>query len=193
MTMGRFSFNTFLRIGLFITFAALAGCSTPDSNSDKKKLTGKEKRIKAEVMIHAQALRGSPLEFTTATIPRDSGNTYQVEKWPMVTTSELLAAELVEKKYGLFQIKLQFDSHGTRMLENYTATNPGKALVIGVMFQKILKKKEEVRWLAAPKINSSIRDGVLSFTPDADREESESIVMGLNNTVRKNNSSFFGL
>ena len=40
-------------------------------------------------------------------------------------------------------------------------------------------------WLAAPLIRRPIADGVLTFTPDASREEAEKIVKGLNNVTEK--------
>ena len=43
----------------------------------------------------------------------------------------------------------------------------------------------EGRWLAAPRINKRIADGVLVFTPDATREEAEQIALGLNNLAQK--------
>ena len=43
----------------------------------------------------------------------------------------------------------------------------------------------ENRWLAAPVIPSRIGNGVLTFTPDASREEADQIVLGLNNVAKK--------
>ena len=42
------------------------------------------------------------------------------------------------------------------------------------------------RWLGAPRVTHRIKDGVLIFTPDTDREEAEQIVLGLNNLAEKN-------
>jgi len=44
------------------------------------------------------------------------------------------------------------------------------------------------RWLAAPLINRRMADGMITFTPDASREETEKFVEGLNNSAKKLNS-----
>jgi hypothetical protein len=43
----------------------------------------------------------------------------------------------------------------------------------------------ESRWLAAPVIPRRISNGVLTFTPDASREEADLIAIGLNNVAKK--------
>jgi hypothetical protein len=43
----------------------------------------------------------------------------------------------------------------------------------------------ESRWLAAPIVRKRIGDGKLIFTPDATREECDTIVTGLNAVAKK--------
>jgi preprotein translocase subunit SecD len=81
----------------------------------------------------------------------------------------------VEGGYG---IRIKFDAHGARVLENITARNAGRHLVVYAAFP-------EIRWLAAPMIKHRIADGALVFTPDATREEAERIVQGINNVAKK--------
>ena len=59
----------------------------------------------------------------------------------------------------------------------------GRRLVIYCNF-------EDSRWLAAPVIREPIKDGLLTFTPDATREECERIVEGLNNVARELDKPF---
>ena len=54
----------------------------------------------------------------------------------------------------------------------------GKHLVIFSYF-------DQGRWLAAPLITGKNSTGLLTFTPDATREEAERIVRGLNNVAKK--------
>ena len=46
-------------------------------------------------------------------------------------------------------------------------------------------KFKEVRWLNAPYISRRISNGIFQFTPDASREETEQIILGLKHTVEK--------
>jgi hypothetical protein len=67
-------------------------------------------------------------------------------------------------------------------LEQFTAGNPGKHLVI---FGQWGKTVADGRWLAAPLITRRIPDGVLAFTPDASRAEADQLVLGLNPKAKK--------
>jgi preprotein translocase subunit SecD len=91
----------------------------------------------------------------------------------------MLKAEVVTiDEHGGFAIRIIFDEPGKFRLDNVTAANKGKRIVV-------MAQWTEVRWLAAPKINRRISDGVFVFTPDASREEAERIVNGLNNVIKK--------
>jgi hypothetical protein len=68
------------------------------------------------------------------------------------------------------------------LLEQYTASNPGKRVAI---FSQFGKKLDQARWLAAPVIYRRISDGVLTFTPDTDLKEAEEIELGLNNHAKE--------
>ena len=74
------------------------------------------------------------------------------------------------------------ERRGKWLLEQKTTTNPGKHIAI---FAEWGKKLKESRWLAAPVIPRRISNGVLTFTPDATREEMEQLVLGLNNLAAK--------
>jgi hypothetical protein len=61
-------------------------------------------------------------------------------------------------------------------LDTVTTANKSKRIAILAIFP-------EKRWIAAPLINQRNASGVLTFTPDATREEAERIVRGLNNVA----------
>lgn len=79
---------------------------------------------------------------------------------------------------GGFALMIQFNKHGTLLLDSATTRYRGQRLAIFSRFG-------EARWLAAPLIERRISNGILSFTPDATREEAERIARGLNNVARE--------
>ncbi len=95
----------------------------------------------------------------------------------------------MEEPGGLFSIRLKFNWEGTAILDSFTSSNPGRRIAIMGDFGG-------KRWLASPLIRQRISNGVLTFTPDATREEADKIVRGLNNVARevkkgeKNESTF---
>jgi hypothetical protein len=72
------------------------------------------------------------------------------------------------------------------LLQQYSATYSGKRYVV---FSQFGVKAKETRWLAAPRFNRLVSDGILQFTPDASREEADEIAKGLNNLAKKNESN----
>ena len=104
-----------------------------------------------------------------------------VDKDPFLTESQVTAARVVDDVGG-FLMEIKFERRGADLLEQYTTVYPGKHMAI---FSSFGDKKTEGRWLAAPRIIRRNSTGVLSFTPDATREEAEQIVLGLNNVAKK--------
>ena len=81
---------------------------------------------------------------------------------------------------------MQFDRHGSWLLEQYSTQNLGRHFAIFSQFAAPPDQKlNQGRWLAAPKLTQRITNGVLTFAPDATREEAEQIVVGLNNVAKK--------
>ena len=115
------------------------------------------------------------------TVFRADPMTITIDKSPFLTEAFISEAKIVEDR-GAFLMQIQFEQRGVWLLEQYTTTHPGRNLVIQAQFGPKLK---ESRWLAAPKITRRISNGVLTFTPDASREEAELIVKGLNNVAEK--------
>lgn len=161
-------FNTYLLAAALL--ATLAGCETTGHK--------REKQI-AKLSIHVEAGRDAGDRSEAVPISRAAQVMINVDKNPFLNEAHLTEARLVDAPGG-FKIAIQLDQRGTWLLEQYSATNPGKHLAIAAKFGEKLK---ETRWLAAPLVNRRISDGLLAFTPDATREEAEEIVRGLNNAA----------
>lgn len=164
-------FNIYL---LCLAPLALAiGCRSPESRREQQVAT---------LRVHLEVGRNMAGFSEEAPIFRANPITVNVTKDPILTESSLAAAKVITDSLGGFALQIQFDAHGTLVLEQYTATNPGKRLVIYADFGE---KLTEHRWLGAPVVPRRIANGVLTFTPDATREEAEQIALGWNNTAIK--------
>jgi preprotein translocase subunit SecD len=164
------------RLNIYLLLAAvicwMSGCTGPEHAKKKQAAT---LAIHLETSAHSgekaskiSVFRASPIELT-------------VEKEPFITEAFISEAHVISVMDG-FGVTIQLDRRGTLLLEQYTAGNLGRHFVIEVRFGKDL---EQQRWLAAPVINHRISNGVLTFTPDATREEADQIVLGLNNVAKK--------
>ena len=161
-------FNLYLTLLLAVV---ICGCGT----------FGKKKPDKiSAVRIHLEAPVGVPGQTRTVNVLRSNPVVVTVDTNPILTEQNLIGAELVETPGG-FAVKLQFDETGGWMLEQSTAGNPGKHLVI---FGQWGEKVTEGRFLAIPLITGRNNTAVLSFTPDASREEAQRFVDGLNEVCK---------
>jgi hypothetical protein len=163
-------FNLYL-IG-FLVAGLCAGCA------DK----GAKRKVQLTRMdIHVEM----PREATNLTEPvpiyREKPMLVNVEKEPFLREVFVASARVVDLPGG-FGIQIQFNRQGTWLLEQYSTQNHGKRLAIHAEFGT---ESKESRWLAAPKLTKGITDGLLTFTPDATREEADEIVLGLNNVSRE--------
>lgn len=112
---------------------------------------------------------------------RGSPITLHVDRTPFLHEGFVQSAEVTEN-LGTFEIRVQFDRTGSLLLDNMSVAWRGRNIAIYSEFT-------DARWLAAPLMNRRITDGVLTFTPDATREEADRIVLGLNNLARKNGTA----
>jgi hypothetical protein len=156
---------------LALATASLCGCATE-----------KPKQPVAALRIHIQA--GADTLGTTeqVTVVRADPVLVTIAKEPILTEANLIAARILNAPGGN-AIEVRFDETGTWTLEQYTAANPGRHLVI---FGQWGEKLAEGRWLAAPLITHRIGNGVLAFTPDMSRSEAEQLVLGLSNVAAFN-------
>lgn len=164
-------FNIYLL--LLGALGTLTGCQTAES---------KRAHQLATVRIYLE----STVEITDHTevvaICRAAPVAVNVVKNPFLNESLLAAASLIEN-HGGFALKLEFNQQGRTLLEQYSAANPNRRFAIRSQFGVEPNVKD--RWLGAPRIPHRIKDGVLVFTPDADRAEADQIVLGLNNHAEK--------
>ena len=164
-------FNTYLLAAAFL--ATLAGCQSARTKHEKQIAT---LRLHLEVGGDAGD-RGEPV-----TVSRAAQIRLKVDKNPFLNEADVAKARVLDAMGG-FIMSIQFERRATLMLEQYSATNPGKHIAIVAQWGE---KQKETRWLAAPLISRRISDGLLIFTPDATREEADEIVHGLNNVAIQN-------
>lgn len=170
MVIRRVRFNVYL-LGLLLL--TVVGCGTTESRRNKQ-LT--------KLGVHLE-VTPDPTDFSQVVpIYRAHPTMITVQRNPFLKESDVAAAGVIVDASGGFALSIQFDQHGRQLLEQYTAMNPGKRLAVHAQFGE---KMAEQRWLAAPLIQRRISDGVLSFTPDATRAETDEIALGLNNEAVK--------
>jgi len=174
MVIAAKGFNTYLRMTLML--ALFAGCQSPEKRASNRLST---------LNVHLETTHELPDHEQVVSVSREHPFTLNVQKSPFLTQNDIEQASVVDAVGG-FALRLQFDHQGTWLLEQSSAGNIGKHFAIFSQFANPLDEKhDEARWLAAPRINHRIHDGVLIFTPDASREEAEQIAQGLNNLAKK--------
>ena len=167
-------FNIYLVLG--VTLAVLCGCNTEQRKRGK---------IVARLNIYEELERNPNIPSQEATVFRSSPMKFNIAKEPFLTEKFVKEAKVINGVGG-FALQLQFDWEGTRLLEQYTIANKGLHLVIFSQFVNPNEEKiNDGRYLAAPKIERGISDGLIVFTPDATVEEADQLVLGLNNVAKK--------
>lgn len=167
-------FNIYLFVALAVVLAC--GCQTAESLRKKQLAT---------LHLHIQAPPDPAGMTQQIPVYREHPMMLRVSREPFLTEANVKEAKVLDAVGG-FVLSIQFDRQGTWLLEQYTGANLGRHLAIFSQF--VMPPEEKLnagRWLAAPKINTRIGDGLLVFTPDATRQEAEQIALGLNNVARK--------
>jgi hypothetical protein len=167
MVIRMFRFNIYL--SLLLTLSALTGCQSPEAK--------REKQI-ATLRVHLEAKTDMMGRTEPVSICRSTPIVVHVVSEPFLNETHVESARIIEGLGG-FALMIQFNSQGRMLLEQYSATNPNRRVAIRSQFG--IEPDVVDRWLAAPRMSRRIQDGVLSFTPDADREEAGKIARGLNN------------
>src|SRR5687768_14371837 len=156
-------------------FCALAlVCLLSACQTTEEKKAAKEQTI---FKIHLERVADNKSDQSDVPVYRQRPTYIHIDTKEILNNYDIVNASVVDVPGG-FGIRLVFNDHGSRVLENITARNAGKRLVIYAAWP-------EVRWLAAPRITSRIGNAELVFTPDATREEAEQIVKGANNVASK--------
>ena len=164
-------FNTYLL--LLAALVALTGCQT-EARLRKKQVS--------VLGVHLEARADATDRTGPVKVFRSNPLVFNVTKDPFLNEGMVQAAGIIEHGPEAFSIRVEFDDHGTRILEMISAQNQGKRAVISCTWGK---KLEHQRYLAAPVMPRRIGNGVLVFTADVDRAEAEDIVLGLNNLAAK--------
>lgn len=163
-------FNLYLLLLGTLALAA-AGCKTNDADKQVASL-----RIYLE---NRAQVTGSG---QTVSVLRSAPVLVTINSEPALTEANIIAARLLQTPDQGYAIEVRFDEAGTLMLEQYTAANVGRHLVI---FSQWSDNTADSRWLAAPLISHRIPNGILAFTPDASEAVAQKIVTGLNNMAKK--------
>jgi hypothetical protein len=161
-------FNVYF--ALAAVMALLCGCQT-----DKQ-----DEKIGA-LRVHIETNPGPEGTSQNISVLRSDPVSVTIAPDPILTEANLTAAKIIESPGG-FAIEVRFDELSASALEQLTASNPGRHLVI---YGQWGDKLANGRWLAAPLITHRIGNGVLAFTPDASRDEAGELVVGLNNVAKK--------
>ena len=151
--------------GLMLT-ALFSGCKTSEKKDEEL----------STIRLHLEVNKDGTSRNTAVPIYRSNPTLVNVMADSFLDERDIKEAAVVETMGG-YALMLQFDKHGTLVLDTETSSRKGSRIAIYAEFGP-------KRWLAAPLIKGRITDGVLTFTPDATREESERIARGLNNAAR---------
>jgi len=136
-----------------------------------------KKKEASTFRVHLEVVHDGTEKNAPIPVYRQNPIYVNVENAPFLTEVHISKASVVDA-IGSFQIMIQFDRRGTWLLEQYSTAHRGRRIAIFSHFGP-------ARWLAAPVMNKPITDGLLVFTPDATREESERVVVGLNNVAKE--------
>lgn len=157
-------FRTFNFYFCFLALFFLCACKTTE---ERKR--GKEA---STLRLHLEVNQDGTQWNLGVPIYRERPVMVNVHREPFLTEGDVEMAEVVDAPGG-YMLKVQFSRHGTLVLDTVTTSYKGRHIAVQSQFG-------ESRWLAAPRINQRIANGLFVFTPDASREEAERIVRGLN-------------
>jgi len=170
MMTGAGRFNTYL---FLLTVALAVGCKTTEERRRDKAMT--TFRLHLEINNRGDTGSGAIVEIAGAQL--------YVNNASFLDETSVTNAAVVDTRDGGFAIQVEYDRHGTLVLDTVTTGNRGGHLAIFTQFGP--GKLEQTRWLGAPYIGSSITGGVLIFTPNSSRAEAEQVVQGLNNVAKR--------
>lgn len=174
MITARRRFNLYLLLALAAVLAG--GCRTHKHDKNKDLAT---------LRVHLESTIDDTSRTKKVPIYRASPVDLTVDQEPFLTEAHVASAKVVDVLGG-FDLQIQLNRQGSWLLQEFSASNPGKHYAI---FTQFGEKGKESRWLSAPIFSRIISSGIIEFTPDASREEAEEIAKGLNNIAKKNESN----
>jgi preprotein translocase subunit SecD len=164
MKINRAAINFYLTgIGLLALTLMIGGC----------KSMGKQRKETVTLRLYLETPGEQADPVTKVPIFRAHPVYIAIDRTPFLDENMVSHAEVVEDRAG-FALRIDFNSHGKLVLETVSGTNPGRRIAVKSVFNG------ELRWLGAPVISRHLSSGSLTFTPDATREEIETITKGLN-------------
>lgn len=170
--------NQWMAFNIYLLAALLVGgCKTAEEKKEAAQIKRQKKELSA-IRFHLEAFGDTSGRAEPIDILRAAPVTVNVTKSSFLDERDVLKATVLDDSTGGFVMQIQFDDHGTLVLDTVTSSNRGRRIAIMAEFT-------EPRWLAAPVIVKRITTGTLVFTPDATREEAGRIARGLNNTSAK--------
>jgi len=169
MMTGADRFNTYL---FLLAVVLSAGCKTSEERRRGKAIT--------TFRLHLETNQGGTDSTAVVEI---AGAQLSVNNSPFLDETSVTNAAVVDTRDGGFAIQVQYNRHGTLVLDTVTTENRGRHVAIFTQFGP--GKLEQKRWLGAPYIGTSLTGGVLIFTPNSTRAEAEQVVQGLNNVAKK--------
>jgi preprotein translocase subunit SecD len=167
-------FNLFLALAILL--APVCGCKYLEPKRNQQ-----ISALRIHIEIAADNAAGTMSAAQTVSVLRADPVTVTIDKDPILTEANLVAAKVIDTPDSP-AVELRFDENGTWILEQYSASNPGRHFVIFGQWGKNLKYS---RWIAAPLIMQRLNYGILSFTPDMSRDEAAQFVLGLNNVAKQ--------
>ena len=170
MITGRSRFNLYLLLTLAAALAS--GCQTHKKKDPDKQL--------ATLRIHLEARAEDGDRTVTVQILKARPVPVLIEKEPFLTEANVAEAKVVDVMGG-YDLQVRLERQGTWLLQNYSATNPGRHFAI---FSEFGEENKQARWLAAPIFTRVNSTGVIQFAPDVTREEAEEIARRLNNVAK---------
>src|SRR5208283_4336065 len=143
-------FNIYLLLLLALAFGG--GCKT-----------GKGKKQYSTLRVYLEVNPDGTDKNGPVPIFREKPMLVNVEKMPFLTEGQVSRARVVDV-FGGFVLQIEFNQEGTWLLEQYSASNPGKHFAIQSIFGA---KTNMGRRVDARRIRRRITHGTLTFTPDA--------------------------
>ena len=166
------------RINMIFAILACAGlgCNSPKT-SPPNETTAVPAKQATLMQFHIETNPDPTGRTMEAPIFRANPFHLTVQREPVLDEAFMENVQLVDTdEMGGYAIKVTFNKFGTRRLDALSVEHRSQRLAVHAEWT-------EARWLGAPVLNKRISDGVLIFSPDATREETERIVRGLSNVV----------
>lgn len=164
-------FNIYLQALMVLAWGG-AGCHTDKGQKKAPKKGFSTLRLHLEVNPDGTDKNGVVM------VGRQTRFPVNVNKLGFIEVTHLSRASLVDDGLGGFALQIQLNRQGTWLLEQYTVANKGRRIAV-------FAELDDFHWIAAPVITKKLSEGLFTFTPDATREETEKLVLGLNKEIKK--------